>query len=110
MGIAMDAEPMALGERASTQARLTLAEEQLPRFLPFAPGYFVAHGVHGAIEGLFCWTDAALFAEQGIPALCFGPGDIARAHSATEWVEVEQIAQAANILETVLLSFPLGTT
>ncbi|AMW04096.1 ArgE/DapE family deacylase [Gemmatimonas phototrophica] len=70
----------------------------------------VTHGVHGAIEGLFCWTDAALFAEQGIPALCFGPGDIARAHSATEWVEVEQIAQAATILETVLLSFPLGTT
>jgi acetylornithine deacetylase len=69
----------------------------------------VAHGAPGAVEGLYCWTDAALFAEQGIPALCFGPGDIARAHSATEWVEVEQIAQAANILETVLLSFPLGT-
>lgn len=59
-----------------------------------------AHGVAGDIEGLFCWTDAALFANVGIPAVCFGPGDIARAHSATEWVEVQQLAQATDILET----------
>jgi acetylornithine deacetylase len=53
------------------------------------------------IAGLSCWTDAALFAEAGIPALCFGPGDIARAHSATEWVELEQIAHATDVLEAV---------
>ncbi|HEY0928746.1 MAG TPA: ArgE/DapE family deacylase [Gemmatimonas sp.] len=58
-------------------------------------------GLSGAIKGLSCWTDAALFAEAGIPALCFGPGDIARAHSATEWVEVEQIEQATVVLEQV---------
>ncbi len=58
-------------------------------------------GLPGAIKGLSCWTDAALFAEAGIPALCFGPGDIARAHSATEWVEVEQIEQATAVLEQV---------
>jgi acetylornithine deacetylase len=68
------------------------------------------HGVAGNVDGLFCWTDAALFAAAGIPALCFGPGDIARAHSATEWVEVAQITQAADILESLLLTFPLGTT
>jgi acetylornithine deacetylase len=60
-----------------------------------------AQGLPGTIEGLSCWTDAALFAEAGIPALCFGPGDIARAHSATEWVEVAQIEQAAAVLEGV---------
>ena len=59
-----------------------------------------AHGQPGDIEGLFCWTDAALFANAGIPAVCFGPGDIARAHSATEWVEVEQLEAATDILET----------
>ena len=53
------------------------------------------------ITGLSCWTDAALFAEAGIPALCFGPGDIARAHSATEWVEVEELERATEILERV---------
>lgn len=58
-------------------------------------------GLPGAIKGLSCWTDAALFAEAGIPALCFGPGDIARAHSATEWVEIAQIEQATAVLEQV---------
>lgn len=61
-----------------------------------------AHGLAGTIDGLSCWTDAALFAEAGIPALCFGPGDIARAHSSTEWVELAQLEQAADILHTVI--------
>lgn len=63
-----------------------------------------AHGLPGTIEGLFCWTDAALFANAGIPAVCFGPGDIARAHSATEWVEVEQLEKAADVIETVIVA------
>lgn len=60
-----------------------------------------AVGVAPTIAGLSCWTDAALFAEAGIPALCFGPGDIARAHSATEWVEVAELERATEILEAV---------
>ncbi|WP_310568797.1 ArgE/DapE family deacylase [Gemmatimonas sp.] len=61
----------------------------------------IAGGVEPTIAGLSCWTDAALFAEAGIPALCFGPGDIARAHSATEWVEIADLERAADILEAV---------
>ena len=53
------------------------------------------------IAGLSCWTDAALFNSAGIPALCFGPGDIARAHSAEEWVERSQIERATHVLERV---------
>ncbi len=53
------------------------------------------------IEGLSCWTDAALFNAAGIPALCFGPGDIARAHSSDEWVERSQIERATQVLEQV---------
>ncbi len=60
-----------------------------------------AAGVAPTIAGLSCWTDAALFAEAGIPALCFGPGDISRAHSATEWVEIADLERATAILETV---------
>ncbi len=58
-------------------------------------------GVPAPIEGLSCWTDAALFNAAGISALCFGPGDIARAHSAEEWVERSQIERATSVLEHV---------
>lgn len=64
-----------------------------------------ATGLPGDLDGLTCWTDAALFASAGIPALCFGPGDIARAHAATEWVEVAQLEQAAVALEQLCLDW-----
>jgi acetylornithine deacetylase len=59
------------------------------------------HGLEGDVAGLSCWTDAALFDAAGIPALCFGPGDIARAHSAQEWVESADIERAADVLEHI---------
>ena len=31
--------------------------------------------------------------------LCFGPGDIAQAHSADEWCDVDQIGVCADVLE-----------
>ena len=44
------------------------------------------------------WTDAALLNEAGIPAICFGPGDIALAHSAEEWVPVGEVEAATRVL------------
>lgn len=37
------------------------------------------------------WTEAALFSQAGHTAFVFGPGDIAQAHSADEWVALEQL-------------------
>ena len=37
------------------------------------------------------WTEAALFAEAGLDTIVFGPGDIAQAHTANEWVSQEQL-------------------
>ena len=50
------------------------------------------------VEGLSAWTDAALLNEAGIPAICFGPGDIALAHSATEYVPLIEIESATRVL------------
>lgn len=50
------------------------------------------------IEGLSAWTDAALLNEAGIPAVCFGPGDISLAHAAEEFVPVEAIEQCKLVL------------
>ncbi len=59
------------------------------------------HGLDAPVEGLSCWTDAALLSAAGIPAVCYGPGDIARAHGAEEWVSMREIQQAADVLERV---------
>lgn len=51
------------------------------------------------VEGMPAWTDAALLNDAGIPAICFGPGDIALAHSDTEFVPVAEIETAARVLQ-----------
>ncbi len=58
------------------------------------------HGIPPAVEGMTAWVDAALLNEIGIPAVCYGPGDIAQAHSADEWVELGQIEKCADVLES----------
>lgn len=61
------------------------------------------------IEGLSAWTDAALLNEAGITAVCFGPGDIALAHSAEEYVPVTEIDQAAAVLTRVAREWMMET-
>jgi acetylornithine deacetylase len=40
------------------------------------------------------WTEASLFSAAGLTALVFGPGDIAQAHAADEWVALDQLHAA----------------
>ena len=60
-----------------------------------------AEGLPARVEGLSAWTDAALLNAAGIPAICFGPGDIALAHAAEEWVAVAEIERATAVLTRV---------
>ncbi len=48
------------------------------------------------------WTEAALFSRAGLNALVFGPGDIKQAHTADEWVALEQLAAAAAHYQRIL--------
>lgn len=41
------------------------------------------------------WTEAALFSQAGCTTFVYGPGDIAQAHSADEWVTLDQLEAAA---------------
>lgn len=43
-------------------------------------------------------TDASTIAQAGIPAVVFGPGDIKRAHTCDEWVPLDEVEQASEIL------------
>jgi acetylornithine deacetylase len=59
-----------------------------------------AHRVHPVAYG----TDAATIAWSGIPAVIFGPGDIAQAHTRDEWVDLGEVEQASAILYRLALS------
>ncbi|HEX7324837.1 MAG TPA: M20/M25/M40 family metallo-hydrolase [Rhodanobacteraceae bacterium] len=48
------------------------------------------------------WTEAALFSGAGYPALVFGPGDIAQAHSADEWVALAQLQAYAETVQRLV--------
>lgn len=42
------------------------------------------------------WTEASLFSQAGLTAFVYGPGDIAQAHTADEWVALDQLAAVAD--------------
>jgi acetylornithine deacetylase len=48
------------------------------------------------------WTEASLFSQAGLTALVFGPGDIAQAHAADEWVALEQLARYTDHVTRIL--------
>ncbi|MGP8001752.1 MAG: succinyl-diaminopimelate desuccinylase [Streptosporangiaceae bacterium] len=58
--------------------------------------------VGGAPRAKFGWTDVARFAELGMPAVNYGPGDPEIAHSRGEHVPVAQIAEVEDRLRAWL--------
>ncbi len=53
-------------------------------------------------EAVDFWTEAALFGEAGLDTIVFGSGDIAQAHTADEWVTLEQLESIANSYERLI--------
>lgn len=47
------------------------------------------------------WTEASLFSQAGLTALVYGPGDIAQAHTADEWVSLEQLRHYADTVQHI---------
>ena len=48
--------------------------------------------------GMPCCTNAPFYAATGTPTVIFGPGFLEQAHTADEWLPVEQLLQATEIL------------
>jgi acetylornithine deacetylase len=105
----MDACARVKARRPDFDARVTLSTAQLPSEVP--PEAPIVKRLRDAlerenmpvtIEGFSAWTDAALFNEAGIPAICFGPGDISLAHAAEEFIPVDEIAVATRVLTRVV--------
>ena len=57
-----------------------------------------AEGAAGRLHGAPYGTDAAEIAALGIPVVVFGPGSIEQAHTDDEWIAVDQLELAADVL------------
>ena len=48
------------------------------------------------------WTEASLFSQAGLTAFVYGPGDIAQAHTAGEWVALDELQRYADSITRIL--------
>lgn len=86
---------------ARLEPGLFRAGTEVPSASPVVRGLLGAcerAGVPGTVAGMSAWVDACFLNQGGIPAVCFGPGSIAQAHTNGEWIEISEIKAGADIL------------
>jgi len=91
------------------------AEASVDWEVPFAGEPLPTAGQDESASRVFCtkyglepgqavdfWTEASLFSAAGLPAIVLGPGDIAQAHVANEWVSTSQLEQVYRLYGQVV--------
>jgi acetylornithine deacetylase/succinyl-diaminopimelate desuccinylase family protein len=61
-------------------------------------GAFRAVAGEPRLGGFEAVSDVAWMAEAGVPAVLYGPGNIAQAHTSAEYVSVEELVEVATVL------------
>jgi acetylornithine deacetylase/succinyl-diaminopimelate desuccinylase-like protein len=56
--------------------------------------------------GIHFFCDAAILSAGGIPSVVFGPGDVAQAHTADEWISLAELERGKDLLLKFLKSLP----
>lgn len=56
--------------------------------------------------GVDFFCDASVLAEAGIPSVVFGPGDIAQAHTADEWISLASLERAKRLFGRFFARLP----
>ena len=69
--------------------------------LPLVQQFLRAAGRRRTI-GVAFFCDAAPLSAAGTPSIVFGPGDLAQAHTADEWIAVESLERGTRILTSFL--------
>jgi acetylornithine deacetylase len=73
--------------------------------LPLVKQFLASIGQRRPV-GVHYFCDAAVLAEAGIPSVVFGPGDIAQAHTADEWISLKSLERGKSLLVHFLKSLP----
>ena len=63
------------------------------------------HGHPGHCVGVTYGTNAWAYTSREAPTVVFGPGSIQQAHTVDEWIEIDQLEQATDILYAFARSF-----
>jgi len=74
-------------------------------FVRLATRVAAEHGGADRAVGVPYGTNAAALAAKNIPTVVLGPGDIAQAHSADEWVELAQVERCAELYAHLALAY-----
>ena len=84
-------EPFMSGQGLSDQCNGPLAERLLAVARRSQPA--------AAIVGVPYGTDAAVLSAAGVPCVVFGPGSIAQAHTEDEWIDLDELKVASDVLQ-----------
>jgi acetylornithine deacetylase len=94
------------GEVAALAARVDpeIAVETTIDHAPFACDALAEHVRQfvRSVGTLDFWTEAALWAQHGKTAIVVGPGDIAQAHAADEYVALEDLEWAVGLFRSLV--------
>ena len=98
---------------ARRRLKATFASEKLAPCLPLETDaalplvrQFLRSAGQRKPAGVHFFCDAAVLAEGGIPSVVFGPGDIAQAHTADEWISLAGLERGKEALQGFLTSLP----
>ena len=84
----------------------TPPDHRLPRAMQDARREIL--GLDDTPIGVTYGSDASVLVEAGVPTIVFGPGSIAQAHGDDEWVEIEDVARAAEVLAELAVRLASG--
>jgi acetylornithine deacetylase len=74
-------------------------DPDLPAFTALKAAHAEEFGVEPEQDGAPYGSDVRLLVHEAeTPAILYGPGDIRQAHSTDEWIDIDQIVQAARVV------------
>lgn len=98
---------------AGAGLRVRMTEDKLAPCLPMETDItlplvaaFLGSVGQSSPAGVDYFCDASVLSQAGIPSVVFGPGDIAQAHTANEWISLKSVERARSMLLDFLRGLP----